>query len=99
MVISIIIYNLISMKNKKKSTCLLLFLFHLYTVFLKRLILKRDRDRRVHKRPHKNDRKYDFSSKWQFLSILVRTLMDATVTVTLQNQKKHCIFLIKVKYP
>jgi hypothetical protein len=61
------------------------------TVFL--LILKRDRDRRVHERPRKNDRQYDFSSKWSFLNILVRTLMDATVTDTLQNQKKHCIHL------
>jgi hypothetical protein len=31
----------------------------MYSVFF---ILKRDRDLRVHERPHKNDRQYDFSS-------------------------------------
>jgi hypothetical protein len=57
------------------------------TVFL--LIMKRDRDRRVQKRPHKKHRQCDSLSLRSSLSILVRTLMDATVTVTFQNQKKH----------
>jgi hypothetical protein len=58
------------------------------TVFL--LILERDRDRRIQKRPHKDHLQCDPFSLRPPLSILVRTLLDATVTVTLQNQKKHC---------
>jgi hypothetical protein len=54
-------------------------------------LFDRDRDRRVQKRPHKKYRKYDLSSQWPALSILVRTLMDATVMVTLPNHNKHCI--------
>ncbi len=42
----------------------------------------------VQKRPHKNHRQRDALSLQLSLSILVRTLLDATVT--LQNQKKHC---------
>jgi hypothetical protein len=61
------------------------------TVFL--LILKRDRDRCVHERSHKNDRQCDILSLSSSLSILVKTLMDATVTVTLQNHKKHSSIL------
>jgi hypothetical protein len=63
--------------------------FYNSTVFL--LILKRGGDRRVQKRPRKNHRQRDSLSLRPSLSILVRTLLDATVTVTLQNQKKHCI--------
>jgi hypothetical protein len=54
------------------------------------LILKRDRDRRIQKRPHKNHRQRDSLSLRPSLSILLRTLLDGTVTITLQNQKKHC---------
>jgi hypothetical protein len=60
----------------------------LCTVFL--LIMKRDHDRRNQKRPHKNHHQSDSLSLRPSLSIFLRTLLDATVTVTLQNQKKHC---------
>ena len=45
-----------------------------YKVFL--MILKRDRDRLVQKRSHKNHRQRDSLSLRQSLSILVRTLLD-----------------------
>jgi hypothetical protein len=51
------------------------------------MIRKRDCDRRVHLGPRKNDRQQDFLLKSSSLGILVRTLMDATVTVTLPNHK------------
>jgi hypothetical protein len=66
------------------------------TVFL--LIFKRDRDRRVQKRPRKNHHQRDFLSLRPSLSIFVRTLLDATVTVTLQNQKKQCKVKILATY-
>ena len=56
------------------------------------LILKRDRDGRDQTESHKNHRQRESLSFRPSLSILVRTLIDATVTVTLQNQEKHCIF-------
>jgi hypothetical protein len=45
-----------------------------YKVFL--MILKRDRDRLVQKRSHKNHRQCDSLSLRQSLSILVRALLD-----------------------
>ena len=62
--------------------------FYYNTAFL--LILKRDLDRRVHIRAYKNDHLFDLYNN-AFLRITGRTLMDATVTVKPQNQKKHCI--------
>jgi hypothetical protein len=59
-----------------------------FTAFL--MIRKRDCDRRVHLRPHKNDRQQDFLLKSSLLGILVRKLMDATVIVTFSNHKKLC---------
>jgi hypothetical protein len=43
---------------------------------------KCDRDRRVHKRPHKNDH--------QIFCHNHHPLVNATVTVTFPSHKKHC---------
>jgi hypothetical protein len=65
---------------------------HLQCFFL---FWKRDRDRRVQKRPHKNNLQCDSLSLRPSLSIFVRTILDATVTVTLQNQKET-LYLIQI---
>jgi hypothetical protein len=64
------------------------FTWSYYTAFI--LILKRDCHRRVHERLQNNAQEWLLWWKILFTVIFVRTLMDATITGTLQNQKKHC---------
>ena len=81
--------NLFLFKTGSWKIITILLYWNFTTVFL--MIRKRDRDRRVHERPHKNDRQWDIIPKFPILSIFVRTLRDATVMVTLPNHKKDCI--------